>query len=1166
VDAFRFGILGLGAGGVYALLALGVVLVYRGSGVLNFAQGAIGMTGAFVFYSVRSSAGWNTLGAGVVALAFAAALGVAIHLGVMQRLRDASGLAPLVAMLAIWMLLRAIAAQTWGFDERIPERILPSSVVSLPGHTFVGVDRLIVSGLAVVLTLVLSLVYRFTRFGIATEAVADNAAASATIGISPNVVAAANWALGSMLATLGGILIVPISGLQIDKLIYLVIPALAAALVGGFRSYWLTLLGGLGLGIAQSETSRYVTDPAWSTAGPFIAIIVVLVLRGRALPVRGAPNVRAPQVGTGHVSVRWVCLGVGLLALTLAISSGDWLSSLTTTFTVGLVVLSIVVVTGYCGQLSLAQFAVAGMGAWSAARLVVNYHLPIPVAALIAVCSAAAVGMLIAVAAIRTRGMNLAVVTLGLAVVIEALVFTNPNRTGGITGTNVGDAHLFGWNISGATHPGRYAILATVLFVIASLGVANIRRGASGRRFLAVRANERGAAALGISVAQTKMISFAMSAAIASVGGVLAAFRYPNVTFDQFALFQSIYAVVVAVLGGVGFVLGALIGACLVPGSIGTQVGNSLFGSSQTELQIIVPALLLVLLRWQPDGLAKALLEPFRRLRRQVLGRRFVPSADSDDDQIVTPGGVPTRVLSREMRLRIEDLSVRFGSTQALENISFQVRPGEVVGVIGANGAGKTTLIDAVTGFVTPTHGRVVLGETDITNWSADRRARGGVSRSFQSLELFDGLTVMDNLRAACDTASRLVFITDLVRPSQLPLSPVAWAAVHDFGLADSLSRRPDELSYGTRRLLAIARSVATSPSVLLLDEPAAGLDEKETAELSVLIRRLAREWRLAVVVVEHDMSLVLGTCDRIEVLDHGRHMASGTPEEIRRDPRVVDAYLGAERSDEAPESDPSEGPVPRLAYMRTQNSSERPPATLLRTVDLSAGYGDLPAIRHVDLEVRAGEVLALIGSNGAGKSTTLRALAGQLRPLAGEVQWNDRRWTATTHQRARQGLAFVPEGRSVFANLSVSANLRLGRGGQDRALVLFPELESLRTRRGGLLSGGEQQILAVARALAADPTVLLADELSIGLAPKIVDRLFGQIRRAADLGLGAVVVDQSVERVLAIADRVVVLNRGTVVLDEPAAALRGQAALIFESFLGTPVQHASENVHGAHH
>ncbi len=233
------------------------------------------------------------------------------------------------------------------------------------------------------------------------------------------------------------------------------------------------------------------------------------------------------------------------------------------------------------------------------------------------------------------------------------------------------------------------------------------------------------------------------------------------------------------------------------------------------------------------------------------------------------------------------------------------VGPGEVLGLIGPNGAGKTTLIDAATGFVKPQHGHVLLDGTMITMLNARQRARAGMTRSFQSLELFEDMTVRDNLRTASDRRDPVAYVTDLVHPGDPPLSAAAVAAVHEFSLEDDLDRRPGELSYGRRRLVGIARAVATRPSVLFLDEPAAGLDDNETTDLGDLIQRLARDWGIAVLLVEHDVSLVLRVCDRIMALDFGRTIAIGTPSEIRTDPAVVAAYLG-----QPEETDGQGGPV----------------------------------------------------------------------------------------------------------------------------------------------------------------------------------------------------------------------------------------------------------------
>lgn len=236
---------------------------------------------------------------------------------------------------------------------------------------------------------------------------------------------------------------------------------------------------------------------------------------------------------------------------------------------------------------------------------------------------------------------------------------------------------------------------------------------------------------------------------------------------------------------------------------------------------------------------------------------------------------------------------MRYGGVVAVDGLSLDVEPGRVVGLIGPNGAGKTSAIDAVTGFTRAASGGVRLGDRDVTRLPVHRRAAAGLSRSFQSLELFEDMTVLDNLYAACDRPGRWAWLTDLIRPGSRPLPSHVLVAVGEFGLQDSLDRPVGDLSYGERRLLAIARAVAASPSVLLLDEPASGLSDDETRELAHLVRRLAEDWGMGVLLVEHDVDMVMSVCDQVVVLDFGRLICAGTPEEVRRDPAVRAAYLG---------------------------------------------------------------------------------------------------------------------------------------------------------------------------------------------------------------------------------------------------------------------------------
>ena len=422
---------------------------------------------------------------------------------------------------------------------------------------------------------------------------------------------------------------------------------------------------------------------------------------------------------------------------------------------------------------------------------------------------------------------------------------------------------------------------------------------------------------------------------------------------------------------------------------------------------------------------------------------------------------------------------------------------------------------------------------------------------------------MLENLRVASEPRDRRAYVADLLWPRRAVLPPAAIAAVREFGLEPDLDRRPDELPYGRRRLVAIARAVAAEPSVLFLDEPAAGLSDDETAELGELIRRLALDWGIAVLLVEHDVALVLDVCDRVVVLDDGRQLAEGPPDQIRHAPEVVAAYLGEpiERPEEA--AAPAVGVAREVAPVAGGERRER----LVATRALDAGYGDLAAVRELDLEVFAGEVVALLGPNGAGKTTTLLTIAGELPPLGGEVDCLDLPSRAPLHRRVRRGLAFVPEERAVFASLSVSGNLRLRPGAAAAATRLFPELTPLLRRRAGLLSGGEQQMLTLGRALAGEPRLLLVDELSLGLAPLVFQRLLLAVRAVADAGVGVLLVEQHASEALSIADRVVVLRRGRVALEGSAAELRDNIGELESAYL-SGLDEADESTarRGAHH
>ena len=890
----QFAVLGLGSGAVYALLAQGVVLIYRGSGVINLAHGAFAMFSAYLFNVLHVDHAWATPPALLVAVAVAAGFGLLTDQGLMRNLRQASPLTRLIGTTGVLIILQSIVVLLWGGTPMFVLPLFSTAHVDVL-HATVSVDRVWTLGIGVLCTGALVAVWRFTRAGWITEAVSENQRSAAALGWSPELVSSATWAVGAALAGVAGVLVAPITQLDPVNLPLLVIPALAAALVGGFRSYPLTLLGGLLIGVVQAEVGNYVHVTGAQDALPLLMIVIVLIVRGSSLPLRGHISDRLPVVGNGRID--WKVLVPCVMAMSLALlllTSDDWLSALTATFAVGIVLLSLVVLIGYAGQLSLAQYALAGIGALLAARLVRGAGLPFELAIVGGMAGTVVVGLAFALPALRTRGVNLAVVTLALGLATQSLLFNNPTYVGDQAGLFVGSPHVLGWNVDPLDHPGRYAFVVFACFVLAMLAVANLRRGRAGRRLLAVRANERAAAAAGINVAGAKLYAFAVSGALAGLGGIMFAFQATAITFTAYSPLTSLSAVAQIVIGGVGYVLGPLLGAPLAPASFGSILSLH-WSAADSYLPLVGGVGVLVTLIVHPNGLVG-------RNPVSFLYRKLVPDRQEIPDWVRDPAVARTVV---PKTLVVEDLTVRYGAVVAVDGVSLTVRPGEIVGLIGPNGAGKTSLMDAVTGFA-GCSGRVRLDDVALDGWPAYRRARAGLVRSFQNLELFPDLTVLENLQAVSDPRDGASLVTDMVRPGNAALPSAAVAAVHEFGLLDSLHRLPDELSYGQRRLLAIARAVAMEPSVLLLDEPVAGLDDRESAEFAHLVKRLASAWGMAVLVIEHDMDFVMGISDRIEVIDFGKPIAGGTPEQVRSDPAAIAAYLGGEL--DAPASSVSAG------------------------------------------------------------------------------------------------------------------------------------------------------------------------------------------------------------------------------------------------------------------
>ena len=889
----NFALIGLATGAIYALLSQGLVLIYRGSGLLNFSQGALAMFGAYAFYDFTVRLGWGKIPALIVALMLCAALGAVIQLAVFRTMRKSSALSRVIATLGFVLILQSAAYICYGEYPLTVPSLVPSKPLTLfSGRLIIGEEYFYIIGICLILSGLMYVVYRYTSIGRVTTAVAEHEIAAASLGYSPNMIALVNWVAGSVLAGVAGILITPLTLLEPTALPLLVVPAMAAALIAQFRSFPITLAAALVLGVIQAEIQYYVNAPGWPTAAPFLVVIAVLILRGRSLPLRSFVLDRLPAVGSGRP--RWLVVALlgGAACWIALVANANWSHAIAFSAASAIVCLSVVVLTGYAGQLSLAQFVLAGVGALLAAHLAP--HMSFLFALIIGAAVTGIVGGLIGLPALRTRGVTLAVSTLCLGSAIVAVILTNGSLTGATTpsgGLTIPTPGVFGWSIDPVFRGNRYAFVVIVILVIVSLAVANLRRGVTGRKLLAVRSNERAAASLGVNVLWIKTYAFVVAAIIAAIGGILVAFLQPVIDLTNFDVFTSILIVAYVVIGGVGNIPGAYIGSLLVAGGISSQIFSG-FAEFNYYLPLIGGFALLVNLVMVPDGL----FELNRSLGARLLSPYLVKFRKGRASKRVstltlTESTTATRV--RPSVLRVSDISVSFGGVQAVRSVSLDVRPGEVHGLIGPNGAGKTTLIDAISGFVRTSSGEVFLGDTDISRWAPRRRAVSGLSRSFQSLELFTDLTIGENLAVSEDATPWHRCLSDFVRPGHIELGFAASETLRSFELEPLMNQKPSEISFGQRKTVAIARAIASSPSVLLLDEPAAGLDDHEAAELASLIRKLADDWGIALLLVEHKVDMIMSVSDRITVMQNGSVLASGSPEEIRRNPDVIIAYLG---------------------------------------------------------------------------------------------------------------------------------------------------------------------------------------------------------------------------------------------------------------------------------
>jgi len=504
--------------------------------------------------------------------------------------------------------------------------------------------------------------------------------------------------------------------------------------------------------------------------------------------------------------------------------------------------------------------------------------------------------------------------------------------------------------------------------------------------------------------------------------------------------------------------------------------------------------------------------------------------------------------------LRVARLRKAFGELRAVDDLSLELLPGQFACLIGPNGAGKTTLVNLLTGRLAPDEGRIEFEGRDITGLAAHARVRLGLARSFQINSVFPQLTVVDNL--AIPVLARLGRSGAMLsRIDRVPeLEREVGRLLAEWHLEAERARPAAALSHGTQRLLEIAIAAAARPRLLLLDEPTAGLSPLEKSQVLAQLRRVAGTGETTFVLVEHDMDIVFRLADRIIVMHRGRVLADGTPDEIRANPAVRDAYLGG-----------------TVAGPTAERPGSAPPGAPLLTVErLNTFYGQSHVIQDLSLTVRRGEVVALLGRNGAGKTTTLRSVMGLTPPRSGQVLLGRRSLKGLSpHEIAQTGVGYVPEDRRIFRDLAVRDNLLIaaravgqrtdGDAGHGwdlaRVYALFPDLATLERLRGDQLSGGQQKMLAIGRALMGNPQLLLLDEPSEGLAPAVVRALAGVVERIRTEGVTILLAEQNAAFATLLADRAYIIENGRIRLEASGASLRAhpEALQRYIAVEGTP-------------
>ena len=931
---FGYLLKGFLTGMTYALLSVGLVLVYRSSKFINFAHIGVGLFGASILAKLalpESSGGYDLpfWVAMVTAMIVGAFVSVGTEVVVVRPLRRSPRVLSMVATLGMgaFFFFAALAVNGKGLQPLVfpkPNAFPTFKVDPLFVDTFDSAQLI----LSPVLLILLGLFLTRTRFGIGIRGAASNRDAAAGAGASPSTMAILSWGLAGALAAYSVALLIPSKGAVNPASIGpdLLLRALAAAALVGFRSIGGAVIAALGIGVTEAILASNSDANGWIEILILLALLVALLItkvsgRDAAEPWEGLSiGERLPSAYRDIWSIRNLGAIVGstgfvILGLVPFFVSNSTAVALNQVVALAVVGMSVGIITGLGGQLTLGQFAIGGIGA-AVAVIVTQNSGSFALGLVAAMASSGLVSLAIGFPALRVRGLFLGVATLAFALFCTGWLFAQNWMFGSYRPTLAPDLGL----VEGKDR--NYYWIALAALMVSVLLTRNLRRGAFGRKLVAVRDNTDAARALSIPATRVKLQAYLIGGMLAGLGAAIFVQSSASVSAETINVQLSIDAVIVTVVGGIGSLAGPVIGALYIFGI------PALFEIENNEALAALSAAWLILLIYQPNGIAGLYSVVIRRVEDLIARFRGIdpkvaratvtgdesesleassrlfhhepvgegPGVGLDASTVVEPvAGRGEREAEVRPLLSVRDITRRFGGLIAVNCVSFDVYPGETLGLIGPNGAGKTTLFELVCGFTKPDSGSVWFDGRAVTRMAPEERSRIGMVRSFQSATLFPTLTLLDTVMVAQERSHRSGVFESVLGLSQREAvrEREARDVIELFGLTRFVDAPIGVLPTGTRRLVELACTVALRPKLILLDEPSAGIAQAETEELGEVLLGIRDSYGVTFVVIEHDMPLLTGICDRMIALEVGQIIATGTPHEVQNDPAVVDSYLG---------------------------------------------------------------------------------------------------------------------------------------------------------------------------------------------------------------------------------------------------------------------------------